>query len=191
MNSLAALVAPLALILPQAWDVLREEEPEVARAAERSEGKLPPLGVQVPLPEPFRVLEQARQPPVLRQVRVEQRVIIRIAPSRRGTHDQLVPAARPFAQLTEEKLDGCVPIDAISAVQPTRENRLLLFMRDRRVLSASLDRSCNAADFYSGFYIERNNDGALCRRRDRLQSRAGASCEVTQLSRIVATREGD
>ena len=62
-------------------------------------------------------------------------------------------------------------------------------MRDRRVLSASLERACNAAEFYSGFYVERQPDGALCSRRDWLQSRAGASCQVTQLNRLVAVRD--
>ena len=58
-------------------------------------------------------------------------------------------------------------------------------MHDRRVLSAALDRACTAADFYAGFYVERSEDGQLCSRRDLLQSRAGASCRVTRLNRLV------
>ena len=69
------------------------------------------------------------------------------------------------------------------------QNRILLFMRDRRVLSAALERACSARDYYSGFYVERNEDGQLCARRDTLQSRAGASCKVAQLNRLVAVRD--
>ena len=62
-------------------------------------------------------------------------------------------------------------------------------MRDRRILSVALERACNARNFYSGFYVERNEDGQLCARRDVLQSRAGASCRVTQLNRLVAVHD--
>ena len=61
-------------------------------------------------------------------------------------------------------------------------------MRDRRVLSAALERSCSPQDFYSGFYIERQ-DGQLCAKRDHLQSRAGASCQISRLNRLVASRD--
>jgi len=62
-------------------------------------------------------------------------------------------------------------------------------MRDHRVLSAALERACDADDFYLGFYIERNADGLLCSNRDKLQSRTGANCEVERLSRLVALKD--
>ena len=83
-----------------------------------------------------------------------------------------------------------IAIANIAGVEPAPEqNRLLLFMRDRRILSAALERACNARDYYSGFYIERSEDGQLCARRDLLQSRAGASCKVAQLNRLIAVRD--
>jgi hypothetical protein len=60
-------------------------------------------------------------------------------------------------------------------------------MRDRRVVSASLERSCSARDYYSGFYVERNSDGQICVRRDSLLSRSGANCKLTRLRQLVDT----
>jgi hypothetical protein len=130
---------------------------------------------------------------VARQVRIEERVIIRIAPSNPARSERALSSipGRSAGQTAfqEEKLDGCIPVAAIAAVQPAEQNRLLLFMRDRQVLSAALERACNSDDFYSGFYIERQPDGQLCSNRDQLQSRAGASCRVAQINRLVAVRD--
>jgi hypothetical protein len=164
MNSLAAFLTPLALLLP----------------AVLPHGAVPagPLGL----------LDEARRTPVENQVRIEQRVIIRIAPSSPQRMEQsLAQLNRRSERFEEERLGECVPINMIAAVAP-QENRLLLFMRDRRILSAVLERACNPEDFYAGFYIERQ-DGRLCERRDRLQSRAGASCRVTRLNRLVPARD--
>ena len=189
MNSFAVFLTSFALLLPAIPAALPNgaaPTDEVAREAPESEG--PAREFSVAPANPLRLLEEARRPPLANQVRLEQRVIIRIAPSSRQR------AQRSFAELDaqaggfeEVRLDDCVPINMIAAVTP-HENRLLLFMRDQRILSASLERACKAEDFYSGFYVERQ-DGQLCERRDRLQSRAGASCRVTRLNRLVPARD--
>ena len=189
MNSLAAFLTPLALLLPvvpAALPLGAALAEDTGRAAPESEKS--PLGFSVaPIP-PLRLLEEARRPPTENQVRLEQRVIIRIAPSTPQRVEQsLSQLNRRSNRFEEVRLGDCIPINMIAAVAP-QEDRLLLFMRDRRILSAALERSCNPDDFYSGFYIERQ-DGQLCERRDRLQSRAGASCRVTRLNRLVAARD--
>ena len=192
MNSLVALLSPLALLLPAAASVLPGAAPEDEIAREAPADDVAPMGFDGSAAPAFKVMDQARDEPVEHQVRIDQRVIIRISPSPPGAFDQLMrnPPRRAAPQrFEEEKIDGCVPIQAIAAVQPSDENRLLLFMRDRRILSAALEKACNSEDFYSGFYVERSKDGDLCTRRDRLQSRAGASCRVTKLSRLVAVRD--
>jgi hypothetical protein len=185
MNSLAAFLIPLALALPLLPHGAVPAD-ESARAA--PEDAKPAQGfAEAPAP-PLRLLEDGRRPPVEHQVRIEQRVIIRIAPSSPQRMEQsLAQLNRRSDRFEEVRLDECVPINMIAAVAP-QENRLLLFMRDRRILSAVLERACNPEDFYAGFYIERQ-DGNLCERRDRLQSRAGASCRVTRLNRLVAARD--
>jgi hypothetical protein len=187
MNNLAVFLTPLALLLPAVPAVLAEDATVVEEAARATAGdEKPPLGFTVAPATPLRLLEEARRPRVANQVSIEQRVIIRIAPSNPQRVERSLSELRSD-RFREVRLGECIPINMIAAVTPN-ENRLLLFMRDRRVLSVALERACNPEDFYLGFYIERQ-DGQLCERRDRLQSRAGASCRVTRLSRLVPARD--
>lgn len=152
----------------------------------------PELGLEGIATAPFRILEDARRPAELGQVRIRQRVIIRVSPSPPDARARLQALQAPRSEsraLREVAHDGCVRVENIVGVQPTTDNRLLLFMENRNVLAASFDRSCTAQAFYSGFYVERAEDGRLCVQRDMLQSRAGASCAVEQLTRLVAVRD--
>jgi hypothetical protein len=169
--------AALAVAIP----ALTVETPLQAQVADIGLGRFNSLAPQR--------LEDARQPQVLEQVRIRQRVIIRISPSPPEARERLQalqPSRAEGASFREVAHDGCVRVENIIGVQPTNDNRLLLFMQNRNVLAASLDRECTAQAFYSGFYVERNNDGQLCVRRDLLQSRAGTSCAIAQLTRLVA-----
>ncbi|ANU07719.1 hypothetical protein [Paraurantiacibacter namhicola] len=140
---------------------------------------------------PEAVLENA-QPAIQGQVRVRQSVVIRISPPAPAESDRAlaeVPRRKMNARYQEERVDGCVRIESIAGSKPLANNRLLLFMRDRGILTISLDRVCSAQSFYSGFYVERNGDGMLCPGRDKLRSRNGMECEVGGLGRLVAIRD--
>ncbi|WP_170304737.1 hypothetical protein [Croceicoccus estronivorus] len=136
----------------------------------------------------WRDLTSSFQAPTQNQVRIQQRVIIRIAP-RQPTMPSDMLSALPQGEITphyeERKFGKCVPVKGIAGVQVNGSNRLLLFLRDRRILSATLDKSCRARDFYSGFYIEPNEDGLLCSGRDQLHSRAGTNCNLGKLRRLI------
>ncbi|MFN3425433.1 MAG: hypothetical protein ACK40C_12100 [Novosphingobium meiothermophilum] len=127
------------------------------------------------------------------QVRIEQRMIIRIAPRFPG---QMLgaplgpPPMQPQTPLQpprfyERKAPKCQPIADIAGVQLESSDRLLLVMRNRKLIGARLDKSCHARDFYSGFYIERSEDGQLCAGRDIIHSRAGANCAITGMRELV------
>ena len=135
---------------------------------------------RVQMPDPVSALPA-------RQVRIEQGFSIRIAPSapmmppqmlleleRDGAPDGAFTAA-------DRRIGHCVPVNAIAGVRAGQHNRLLLFMRDDRIVSAALEKACSAADFYSGFYIDHSGDGLLCVNRDRLQSRSGSNCQIRRL----------
>jgi len=139
----------------------------------------PPPGIDGP-PIPF--AEGLEQVPSVQQVRIEQRITIRIAPRRPAT-PPVVGFSLP--RMSEKHAGKCVSIAAIGGVGIGGDNRLLLYLRDNRLLSASLERACRARDFYSGFYLERHNDGRLCVDRDTLLSRSGANCKVTRLRQMV------
>ncbi|MBM0171063.1 hypothetical protein [Altererythrobacter sp. C41] len=182
MTSPAAFLAPIVLLFSPP-----------APADEAGDLSAPRSSVALDRAEPgWRVLDAVRGTPVQRQVRIEQRVIIRIVPrsaaARQGA-SSFVEAPRQNTRLVERKAGDCVPAAAVGAVQPAPDNRLMLFMRDRRLYSAKLERSCHARDFYSGFYVERNEDGMICVDRDKLQSRTGSKCEVTEISQMVPARD--
>lgn len=129
------------------------------------------------------------EPASASQVRIEQRMTIRITPrgSRRAAPNMLVgmPDSDPEMEFVERKIGKCIPVSMIGGVQPKSDNRLLLFMRDHRVISAELERSCRAGAFYSGFLLSRSTDGQLCVDRDTLQSRSGSKCKLTRIRQLV------
>lgn len=119
------------------------------------------------------------------QVRIEQRMIIRIAPRMPGQMFAPPPGPPPQPRFHERKTDKCLPVANIAGVQIESQDRLLLVTRSRRLIGASLDKSCHARDFYSGFYVERSSDGQLCAGRDMIHSRAGANCAITKMRELV------
>ncbi len=123
------------------------------------------------------------------QVRIEQRVVIRITPRRATNRNSLLaqlPGNGANARYEEREMESCVPVNRISGVQTGTGNRLILFLSDQRIVTLNLERACRARDFYSGFYVERSKDGKLCVGRDELQSRSGAKCEVEAMRQLVA-----
>lgn len=175
--------APLALLWPGpageggAARLLPEQEPPAASAAAAGD---PALG--------WMILDSLVSIPTQNQVRIEQRVTIRISPLVNSPRQAMVPDMPRLNLRDFEERDAgkCVPLRAIRGVQPTSDDRLLLYLRDRRVLSLRLRKNCRAQDFYSGFYVEPREDGMLCVERDTLRSRTGASCELREINRLVA-----
>ncbi|NVE94078.1 hypothetical protein [Altererythrobacter lutimaris] len=147
-----------------------------------------PLAQSDALSDESERLEALYSAPVHRQVRIERRVVIRISPAARAPRSNLMAEQSQPVQrqrYEERKMDDCVEVEGIAGVRPGSGNRLVLYLEDQRMISAHLDKSCRARDFYSGFYIERNEDGMLCVARDMLQSRSGASCELTRMRELV------
>lgn len=178
MNLFLALLAPLALLIPAIAGVPAAPQAEL----------LPPIeSAPVAARDRIENVDPA-DVPVAAQVRIEQRVVVRIAPPGPALRQSLVPQMAPPAppRLRERKMGKCVAVSGIAAVQPDAGGKLLLFMRDRRLVSANLEKACSARDFYSGFYLERSRDGMLCVDRDKLHSRAGANCEISRMRQLVA-----
>ncbi len=145
-------------------------------------------------PPDWRDLSREVRAPVANQVRIERRVILRISPQpsrARGSNllAQLPSQATP-TRLVEQSMTQCLPANNIVGVSDSG-SRLIIYMRDRSLISAQLEKACSPRDFYLGFYVERNADGQLCADRDRLLSRAGAKCRISELNRLVAVRPRD
>jgi hypothetical protein len=191
MHSLLALAAPLALMLP-----LVAEGAGTAEASGAGEGRAPQSDAALGQAAPEQMLfsdplAALRQTSTAQQIRIEQRVVVRIVPQPSAARQNLlaeIPLRDNAMRFEERKKEKCVPLEGIAGVQTGSGNRLVLFLRDRRMLSVNLEKSCRARDFYAGFYVEKNKDGRLCVSRDKLQSRTGARCEVEVMRQLVPVR---
>jgi hypothetical protein len=121
------------------------------------------------------------------QVHIEQHVIIRITPGDPSLLRELpppMPAPLP-ERLRQRRIAPCLAVTGIAGVRPLANNRLLLFMRDHRLVGADLSRNCTARDFYLGFYVSPTADGLLCAGRDTIHSRAGTTCTISEIHELV------
>lgn len=128
------------------------------------------------------------------QVRIERRSTIRVSPRApsQPTRPNLLldwPGPTMEPRVFRRRIGKCLPMAGIAGVQAESGRTLLLFMRDRRVISAELERACRARDFYSGFYLAATEDGQLCVDRDSLQSRSGVSCQIKGIRELVLMEE--
>ena len=143
--------------------------------------------------EPMSVWQQLAEgflPPGAAQVRIEQHIIWRIAPMPGRARESMMaitPTAPSAPRMIERKMGDCVPMSWIAGGRPEGNSRLLLFLRDRRLVAANLEKACSARDFYRGFYVDKPNaDGKLCADRDRILARSGARCEISSFRLLVA-----
>lgn len=193
MSSLFALTAPLALLLPLLG--IGGEVSSDAQRLTRDKAEIPAQSVAPQYPasssdaSPLNAFYNGQR---IQQIRIEQRVIYRIQPRPRPRRNDLLaqlPQQNLNTKYEERKMDKCVPVGGIAGVQTGSGNRLLLFMRDSKIVSVNLEKACRARDFYSGFYLEKSSDGKLCVDRDKLQSRSGAKCEVERMRQLVAVKD--
>jgi hypothetical protein len=184
MTFFADLLTSLVLLLPGAVGTavpIQVEDPAVQYAT--------PVVLRADAPEydTWRDIAQTFRNQSQNQVRIEQRVTIRVIPraSRQVNMLAALPNGAASSTYVEKKMGKCVQISGIAGVQAQGPSNLILFMRDQRMVSAALERTCRARDFYSGFYLERSSDGKLCVDRDTLLSRSGANCKLTRIRRLV------
>lgn len=191
MPGMLAFAAPIVLFLPVvASQQLAPVSPESTSPTHSVEAKTA-LAEEPERPAviPFDAWQSSQ---TARQVRIESRVIIRISPARLTGRQNLLanmPPRERSQRYEERPIGKCLTTKGIAGVQTDRGNRLLLFLRDRRIISVNLEKACRARDFYSGFYVERAEDGQICIDRDKLQSRNGAKCEIDRMRQLVAVSE--
>lgn len=183
MLNWAALVAPFALLLPVVMTGDDGERHGVGA------GKLPVEARPFEADKGLQGIDPWTGERLPHQVRIEQRVVIRISPARpRSATGDIQPVAIG-AKMKERGMGKCIGMKDIVAVQTGSANKLILFMRNRQMISAKLEKACLARDFYSGFYVEPSKDGNLCIDRDQLQSRSGTKCEVSKFYRLEQQRD--
>lgn len=164
MNPVVQLLAPLVMVLPALG------------------GDVSPQGAY-PSVDPAAA-------PVAEQVSIQQSVTVRISPRPAPAPMQSAFFAPGFdntvePRFIERKFGKCLPINAIFGVQPVTNSSLLLILRDNRMITAQLEKGCQARQFYSGFLVKPNADGQVCVSRDALLSRTGASCQISGFKQII------
>lgn len=120
-------------------------------------------------------------PVEMAQLTIEQHVIIRVPLDRPARREKAPPPVR----LKEKKGPKCVPIRTMRAAAVSAEDSLDILMADGRRYRARLEHGCRAVDFWSGFYIEPTEDGALCAGRDVIQARGGTECGIDVFRLLV------
>lgn len=217
MNPLSALFAPILVLLPGLAAPSfappsfagagigggERSDPRAADASADEAGLVDGVAAPASEPEPrtLRELAERFREQTARQVRIEQRLIIRVAPSpaprppvpdiRRNLFADMPGRGGSGSHFEERSTARCVAVAGIAGVQPDGPSRLLLFMRDQRIVSAALDKACNARDFYSGFLVERSTDGLICSGRDKLLSRSGSNCGLGRMRQLVEVADDD
>ncbi|SCW89838.1 hypothetical protein SAMN02927924_03814 [Sphingobium faniae] len=124
------------------------------------------------------------------QLTIERRAIIRVPMMRKGREPmRIAPDAKDAWQ--EKKGPRCIALRSIRSASIVVANGVDLILADGHRYRARLERRCDATGFYSGFYVEPDEDGSLCSGRDELQARSGLSCGIDSFRRLVAQKADD
>lgn len=190
MNPAIHLLAPLLVLLPAANAVdpapLPEGAPEVTIRLTVTSGPIsrPASSKILPMQRTF---DDARVD-LPQQVSIQQQVTIRVSPRQAPMPPMMFEAdsGSGGARYIERKYGKCLPMSGIVGVQPVSGRKLLLIMRDDRMFTAELEKGCQARDFYSGFLVAKSGDGMICKERDKLRARSGATCEVNGFRQIIS-----
>jgi len=197
MLSFVYLLAPFALALPITSG--RDPLPSAAQgsvAGLTANIETAPMEARTAAVGTLVSVLEALEEDTWQQVRIEQRVIIRVAPLALN-REAIAPMSLPLAEtvvplsssmtvrVRERRAANCMPAAGIAAVQPVTDGRLLFHMRDRRMIAARLEKACSARDFYLGFYMSKTSDGQLCIKRDQIHSRAGTTCALKEVREFV------
>lgn len=124
---------------------------------------------------------------IFHQVRVDQRVIVRLPSQSFAPLNAPAGRAKPASQIRywEQKIGKCLWIDKLAGSRPGPKDTLELLTRDGVLIRAYLGDGCLAREFYAGAYMERPYDGKLCIDRDLLHARTGAKCEVDKFRLLI------
>ena len=118
------------------------------------------------------------------QVVIQERTLIRIAPSARPAS----ASAPAPARWKEKKGPKCVAMRAIAGAALVGENSVDLILRDRSRIRARLEKRCPALDYYHGFYVTPTADGQMCAERDMIRSRLGGECGIDRFRTLELVR---
>jgi hypothetical protein len=119
--------------------------------------------------------EGPAQPEAVRRVVIRDELILRIPIRPRRS----VPIV-----WEERKGPKCLDAGAIAGAMLSGPSTIDFVMKDRRRFRAEMDSECPALDFYSGFYMQLDED-RICAKRETIRSRVGATCRIERFRFLV------
>lgn len=90
----------------------------------------------------------------------------------------------PEVEWVEKKGPKCVPIATIQRALLSGSEQVDFILANHERVRAQFDENCPALDFYTGFYLQVENE-RLCARRDAVYSRIGTSCTIERFKQLV------
>lgn len=118
----------------------------------------------------------ARANAVVAQLTIQRRSIIRVRPARN------LP---PPTKFKEKRAPNCIRWSMMAAAMVSSPTTIDLVIKGGTRYRVKLEKSCQAIDFYSGFYVRQTGDGQICRDRDSIHSRSGGMCEIDDFKTLV------
>jgi len=123
----------------------------------------------------FAGVQSAGQQVRVRTMTIEHQMIIRVP-------------VRPWAlprqiEWIEKKGPKCIASGDIRAAALSGTDHVDFLLADRQRIRAELDDDCPTLDFYGGFYLK-PEDSRVCAKRDSINNRIGAECEIKKFRRL-------
>jgi len=119
---------------------------------------------------------------IIAQIQVQRNSIVRVPPA-------APPSRRPQAVRWKEKgAPNCIRWSNMAAAMVSSPTTIDLIVRGGTRYRVKLEKSCQAIDFYSGFYVKATKDGQVCEDRDSIHSRSGGECVIGKFKTLVPAK---
>jgi hypothetical protein len=112
---------------------------------------------------------------ILAQIQIQRNTIIRIPPARN----------LPSLKFKEKEAPKCIKWSQMAAAMVSSPTTIDLIIRGGTRYRVKLQKTCQAIDFYSGFYVRSTKDGQVCEDRDMIHSRSGGECGISKFKTLV------
>jgi hypothetical protein len=116
----------------------------------------------------------------VQRVVIEQQEIIRV-PVRPQARQQMI------RWIEQPRGPACIRQRFIAGALITGPNQVDFVMRTNRRFRARLEANCPGLNFYSGFYLNPQDD-KICAGRDEIYSRIGGSCPIGEFHALAPVR---
>ncbi len=122
------------------------------------------------------------QPVLLAQITIQRTTVVRIPPA--------MPPRGPSTPIEwkEQGAPNCVKWSNLAAALVSSPTTIDLIVRGGTRYRVKLEKSCQAIDFYQGFYVKQTQDGQICKDRDSIHSRAGGECVIDKFKTLVPAK---